>query len=83
VVSSIDDASELAQAEQRLRASLDKLNSSGHLDFELGFSLGAGVFDPANDIDAAGFRRRLDAILYAEKRIKHGDDATGQFARVA
>jgi diguanylate cyclase (GGDEF)-like protein len=54
----------------RLATTLAIWNARGELPFELAFSVGVGLFDPAEPIDIEGLIERADLAMYRSKRAK-------------
>ncbi len=54
----------------RLATTVEIWNARGELPFELGFSVGVGLFDPAEPVDIEGLIERADLAMYRNKRAK-------------
>ena len=70
VVLEMDDPAELAAIVDRIRERAAAFNEDGKKPYRLGFSIGAGIYDPDMDGFADRFIARLDAAMYCEKEAK-------------
>lgn len=64
------DESDLRNVAMRIQQEADRSNSSGARYYNLGFSIGMGIFDPLVDQNIENFMKRIDQYMYEIKRKK-------------
>ena len=64
----ISQQSELETAVERIRACLEKYNDSCNRPYAISFSMGYAVYDPLTQMKADDFFRRIDMLMYEDKR---------------
>lgn len=64
------DENDLQNVVMRINQEADRSNSSGARYYNLGFSIGTGIFDPLVDQNIENFMKRIDQYMYEIKRKK-------------
>lgn len=70
VVFDSTDERDLQNVALRIQQEADRSNSSGARYYNLGFSIGMGIFDPLVDQNIENFMKRIDQYMYEIKRKK-------------
>ena len=66
-----DDITAMEQASEKVRRAVKECNSTHRLPFELSVSIGYGLWDQKEDVDA--FLKRLDEWMYQDKKKHHAE----------
>lgn len=68
IILDISDESGLESAVERLEACIAKHNEHSSKPYSISFSMGYAVYDPSTRMKADEFQKRLDSLMYENKR---------------
>ncbi len=73
IVSGSLNAAELVGIVSRIEAELRYFNTCAVKPYQLSFSMGYSIYDPASGMDAQHFQKHIDSLMYAQKKTRHAE----------
>lgn len=71
IVLDTSDMQLLSKVASRIQRRIDRFNATSNNPYEIALSMGYAVFDPNIHIDADGFLKHIDKLMYESKHAKH------------